>query len=448
MACLDNDMKSHLGAELLLNDKRCDVNVQDVNGWTALMYAAWNVQSEEDAYAQCMKLLLKHPQIDVNVQSGGGNNPLMLACHGGKRPDVVAQMLLSDNRYDVNQPNDKGTTTLMIAAKLVTSESDVHAWCTRMLLNHPRIDVNAQSKHSPTALHGTCEENTKSHLGAQLLLNNKQCDVNAKDVNGNTALVYAAWNVQLEDGTHVQCMKLLLNHPQIDLNARNKKGMNVLIAACRGGKRPDVVTQILLSDDRCNINQADDDGRTALMTAAILVTSEADAHARCTNMLLDHPRIDVNARDKYLRTALHYACSEDTNSHLGAELLLNDKRCDVNAQDDKGYTALMYAAGCVQSVKDAHAQCITLLLNHPRIDVNARDNYSRTALHTACGEDTKSHLGAELLLNDKRCDVNAQKINGFTALMSAANHVQSEKDAHAQCMKLLLNHSRIDLVKH
>ena len=62
VACGPN-IRSHVGAQLLLSDERCDVNQQDYTLETALAMCVRLVESEDDKYTKIIKLLLAHPQI-------------------------------------------------------------------------------------------------------------------------------------------------------------------------------------------------------------------------------------------------------------------------------------------------------------------------------------------------------------------------------------------------
>ena len=60
-------IRSHVGAQLLLSDERCDVNLQDDGGGTALMETVVYVRFDDDKYAKILRLLLAHQSIDVNI---------------------------------------------------------------------------------------------------------------------------------------------------------------------------------------------------------------------------------------------------------------------------------------------------------------------------------------------------------------------------------------------
>ena len=56
--------------------------------------------------------MLLDKQADVNIQTIGGDTPLLTACHNGHK-DVVKMLL--DKQADVNIQNVRGTTPLCIA---------------------------------------------------------------------------------------------------------------------------------------------------------------------------------------------------------------------------------------------------------------------------------------------------------------------------------------------
>ena len=90
----------------------------------------------------------------------------------------------------------------MTAVEVVESEDDNHATIIRLVLAHPRIDVNKQNNVGETAIHMACGYYINSHVGAQLLLNAERCDVNLQDDYGRTALMQAVKGVESEDDKH------------------------------------------------------------------------------------------------------------------------------------------------------------------------------------------------------------------------------------------------------
>ena len=83
VACGYVPIWSHFGAQLLISDERCDVNLQDKYGHTALMTAVKHVRSEDDKHAKIIGLLLAHLQIEINKHDRSGETALHKACGHG-----------------------------------------------------------------------------------------------------------------------------------------------------------------------------------------------------------------------------------------------------------------------------------------------------------------------------------------------------------------------------
>ena len=128
-----------------------------------------------------------------------------------------------------------------------------------------------------------------------------------------------------------------------------------MVAAYAGHTK---VVEMLLSDERVNVNQSDNNGNTALMLAAYY------GHAKVVEHLLKDQRVEVNENDNSGYSALSIAAL--TGHASVVQLLLNDKRVNVNSTDNLGYTALMHAA------TRGHQTVVQLLLCEERVDANLK----------------------------------------------------------------------------
>jgi ankyrin repeat protein len=66
------------------------------------------------------------------------------------------------------------------------------------------------------------------------------------------------------------------------------------------------------------------------------------AHKETVQILLKDERIEINQHDKYGDTALMWACSEGHKEIV--EMLIQDKQIQINQQNKIGYTSLMLAS--------------------------------------------------------------------------------------------------------
>lgn len=151
-AFIANSGKEHFKQMKILFDTGINVNCQDNNGMTVLMYA-----SHTDNY-KLAKVFLD-AGADVNLQSDSGKTALMFAvCNeSGKNTESLLQSLL-DAGANVNLKDDDGKTTLIYAA-----ESGYESW------------KNGNNRLAETI---------KSLLAAN-------ADATIKDKEGKTALMYA-----------------------------------------------------------------------------------------------------------------------------------------------------------------------------------------------------------------------------------------------------------------
>jgi ankyrin repeat protein len=130
---------------------------------------------------------------------------------------------------------------------------------------------------------------------------------------------------------------------------------------------------------------------------------------------------DVNARDQWERTALHYAAEK---GHKEVVELLLEHGADVNARDQGGRTALQHSA------EKGYEEVVELLLEHGA-DVNAKEYWDWTPLYSAADEGHKDIV--ELLITEG-ANVNARDGDRRTPLYYAA------EKGHKEVVELLLDH--------
>ncbi|XP_011408586.1 PREDICTED: uncharacterized protein LOC105315583 [Amphimedon queenslandica] len=121
-------------AELLLKEQ-VDPNIQEEDGWNALMLACQN------GHIQIAKLLLKE-QVDPNIQEEDGWNAFMLACENGHIQ--IGELLLKE-QVDPNIQDRVGHTALMAAS------SNGHYEVVKLLLEW-EADPTIKSNEGHTAL--------------------------------------------------------------------------------------------------------------------------------------------------------------------------------------------------------------------------------------------------------------------------------------------------------
>ncbi|KAF6750522.1 ankyrin repeat-containing domain protein [Ephemerocybe angulata] len=203
-------------------------------------------------------------------------------------------------------------------------------------------------------------------------------------------------------------LKVLCAEPRVNVNTPvTTDRETILIWTAAFGQNADV--KLLLATSKFDINATDNQGRTALISAA----SRGQRREAVIELLLATHGIDINAKDKQGRTALHLAAGQGREATV--ELFLAAPGIDVNAPDVDGRRPL-HAAAFMGG--DA---VVKLLLAAPGIDINAADATGRTPLHSAVHETT-----IHVLLAGAGVDVNAADADGLTVLMSVA--ISGEED--------------------
>jgi ankyrin repeat protein len=162
----------------------------------------------------------------------------------------------------------------------------------------------------------------------------QRVDVNVQELDGSTALHWAALRDDVESAT-------LLIRGGADVRAMNEYGVTPLSLACTNGNPVMVATLLSAGADP---NTSGPDGETALMTAS-----------RTGNVkvikLLTARGADVNVKEKWRgQTALMWAIAQ---KHTGAVRALTELGADVLSRSKAGFTPLLFAvrAGEIESVR-------------------------------------------------------------------------------------------------
>ena len=192
-----------------------------------------------------------------------------------------------------------------------------------------------------------------------------------------------------------------------DINSTNNSGDTPLIVACAhkvNTELPDICVKIgsLLLDHGADSSLRDKFERTAMHYAA------ANGQVGLLNLLLrGSGHGSIEAKDDEGETPLHDAVDFD---HLEATEILLNAGSDIDSTDCEGCTPLHCAA------KHGHTRVLRFLLQH-QASVNARDNNLNTPLHYACLMDRTDCAKA---LFDWGCAKDARDKDGLTSLAVAA----------------------------
>ncbi|RXW19484.1 hypothetical protein EST38_g6375 [Candolleomyces aberdarensis] len=392
----------------LLEREGIDLNVEDAEGWSPIVCAAFL------GHESICNILLGRPELKL---TGGSVSPFVQAAAGGS--EAVVRLLLSQaprcNPNDV----DGGYTSLSMATCRGFSG------IVRLLISRPEVDVN---QGSPTSLMQAC---ICGHLEIVRLLLSSGVDVNVQDEchkHHPTALWFACYS--LDGGPEI--VQLLLEHSDIDVNL----GLTLTDAAPL-----DYTNDQSFNSDLYNSRRLS----TPLHAACV-------RHPRAARMLLAAPGIDVTKLNECGETALEVLLDENPSSEglkvadylsshpdaldgiVGHNLLVHvagltaskapedvvlsimekivltpGQMADINLPQPDGLTAL--SAACFTS---GSVRVVSYLLSLPAIDPNC-GNPPPVALASISGN---ADILA-MLLRHPKTDPNIETERGYTALGEA-----------------------------
>lgn len=360
----------HPIAQLLI-DEGASVNVTNSDGITLLHEAIMN----ED-HRSAMFLL--NCGADTNIKTPAGESPLQLAVKFKLEPVV---MDLCAKGADVNTKDADGNPLIWLA--LESGNEDVAS-----VLVQFSCDTNCwgpgPGECQQTLLHRAIDENNES---IATFLVRSGCELNSP------------------------------RKPSADGKGEEEAydGQTPLHLACTWALEH--LLQILL-EFSADVNAKDAEGKTPLHVAII------NQHAAIIALLLSHPDLDLDIRDKYGSTA--FATAMTSKNNKAAQAILN--RCPNSAEktDGKGRNFLHVAIqkGDIESV-------LFLLSINVNIHSRVQDASRVTPLHLAV------EAGSEMIVRNLL--LAGAKINELNVQKQTALHYAAENDHSSLCSILLEN---------
>ena len=413
----------------LLSDKGTNINWQDQNKQTPLLYAMGRRLSsialllldfkpfldEKDrkqrsaiwyAIAHCDKGLVQallQRGSDVRRKDYKGRLPIDLGkplLEDGNARDRYLRRAVKANLQDIilllvahgadpNIRNDSDETLLHQVADKGDKEMVLQ------LLKCEKTSVNARDSYGRTPFQIAAENGHKAIT--RLLLTHSDVDINALDFNGATALCLAIQN----NSTDIAMQILAEDH--VEVNAAGRRGMTALHSATEMGNIP--IIAALLAKNDLDPNTLDEEKWAPLTHAAFR------GDLRVVELFLGRADIDTNVQTA---PPIFHAARE---GHID---VLRRLLCRETIYFNHKYGCREESPLCVAS-KLGHIEITRLLLRHkPRPDINFKTYMEYTPLILAA---SGGHLGiVELLLEDESLDVAATDISNDTALCHAARN--------------------------
>lgn len=361
-------MRLHSVAQLLI-DEGANINFTNSEGMT-LLHEAIISGDQESA------MFLLNYGADTNTRTPSGETPLELAVKHKLEP-VVRELCLKG--ADLNAKDDDGNTLLWTA--LINLDEDVAS-----VLVQYGCDTNCWGP-GPS--------------GCWQTLLHKALDENNEDI--------ACFLIR--SGCDVDCTRKPSPDGEGDEEAYD--GQTPLHLACTWGLER--VVQSLL-EFGANVNTKDSEGKSPLQVAIM------NQNPAVISLLLSHPQLDLNSRDKYGSTAFATAMSIKNNK--AAQAILDREPTAAERHDGKGRNFLHLAIqkGDIESV-------LFLLSINVNIHSRVMDSMRMTPLHLAV------ESGSDLIVRNLL--LAGANINETTTDKKTALHFAAEKD-HFQIISILL----------
>eukprot|EP00056_Hartaetosiga_gracilis_P012285 m.195543 g.195543 ORF g.195543 m.195543 type:complete len:1119 (-) comp13668_c0_seq6:1070-4426(-) len=337
-----------------------DVNVVDVYGRTALVYAVVGDKMS------CVELLIKN-QVDVNAVDNEGRTALHWACFHN-RPRMTKLLLACG--ADLHAKDNEARTCLHHAC---TSKSSKCFTIVHKALQDDKLLLSVD-QWGMTCVHWACQ------AGALDIL---------KYILGKVHVPFLVVDYSGKLPFHWAC------------GGENHKTIQYLVSMLKGGK--------LLSEDNhtvplASINSQDDDGRTSLHVAV------GSGNTKVVTQLLQCPQLQFTVQDVDGRTPLHWAAQME-NKAIVSLLLQKGGPAQFFSFDKQGVSALHYA------VHEGNAATATAILRHADI-IDVADQSGRTGfMVSAIKGNTEA---ARALVATGKVDIHARDAEGNTALHMAS----------------------------
>ncbi len=337
-----------------------DINMQDSDGWSALMMSTYR------GHLPIVEELLKH-RADINMHDKDGWSALMMSAYQGHLP-IVEELLKCS--ADINMPDSGGWNALIMSAyqghlpivqELLKHSADIHMqnnddWSALMMSTYQghlpiveellkqSADINMQDSNGLSALMlSACQ----GHLPILVELLKHDAHINMKNSDGRSSLMMSAYQ------GHLPIVEELLKQGA-DINVQSKRGSSALIIAAYQRHLP-IVEELLKQS--ADINMEDNGGYSALMKSA------NQGHQPIVEELLQHSA-DINLVNTDGWTALMMSANQ---GHLPIVEELLKQGADINVQSKRGSSAIIIAAN------QGHLPIVEELLKHKAV-LNMQDN--------------------------------------------------------------------------
>ena len=362
---------SHNDAELVwkLIDKEIEAEViKSGNRLTPLHIIARIKPSEynwddfyDGEYDSITHELISSPDVDINAQDINGMTPLMFAIqsgHYGIFEDLIDNLYGKFSfEFNFNIQDNNGKTALHYAAEYKSMNYTnllIHKFITK-----DSVDLNIQDKDGKTALHYAVE---KDNADVVKSLVSSRIDINTRDKDGQTPLHYAARHEKLQYVEIFRNRQLCKTYADLDI--KDNDGKTPIYYAVEKDN-VDIVRSFIISK-LINLNTKDNRSFNVLSYAMPKSKCEKLLEARGVNRILPNGEEVIPV----LQAIKNNDCEECVK-------IIKTENFKPNFKDENGKTVLHWA------IEKNFLEIITLLVNNPKTKLEIEDEEGLTPLDYA-----------------------------------------------------------------
>ncbi|KAL6893378.1 putative ankyrin repeat protein [Trichoderma evansii] len=195
-----------------------------------------------DGHKDVVKILLQDERIELNARDIYGMTIMGYAVRSGNT-DMVSPLLIAAQGVGFDAVGRPDTSGLAM---------------TKLLLLDRRVDIYLKDNYERTALFRAAVDD--QHEVLKMYLDGGKLDPNATDKDLLTLI---------SETRNENCLELLINDTRVDLSVRNAEGKTPLMHSVSFWRVANVGR--LLDLERVDVNQADNEGNTAMMKALQLM---------------------------------------------------------------------------------------------------------------------------------------------------------------------------------
>jgi ankyrin repeat protein len=436
--------------KLLIENLGCDVNTQDECNDTPIHRAFYSFDPNKGGDITVLTYLINQKTANVNIKGKDGSTLLHVVCkHINVLPLEIFKLVIETIGCDINARNDDNDTPLHHAIhSFQPNDAGGDSSVLHYLLSQNGVNANIKGQYGYTLLHLACIKISKLPLDVfKLVIETMGGDINAQDIYDNTPIHHAFERFEPDNGGDIQALTFILNQKGVNAKIKGRDGNTLLHLACEHiNNLPLDIFKLLMETISCDVNAQNDDQDTPLHRAIRLLDPNNGDNSPVLAFLLSQENVNVDSKDEYGYTILHWACERINYFPLDVfKLLIETLGCDVNAQDNDQNTPLHLALHRFDPNHDGNIAILTYLFDQRNINVNLKNEHGYTLLHRDCININSLPLDVfKLLIETIVFDVNTQDGSNDTPIHHALIHFKPSNGGDITVLHYLLNQKGVN----